>query len=311
MLPITAFLPVYHRVPVAQFERALESLLWQTRPATQIIIAVDGPVPDDLAAAVRAADESDATIEVLWLPENRGAGVAMQRALERSTQRWFARQDADDVSLPHRFETLWHLLETGRYAAVGGAMNEFEHDETNVVGTRRLPTDPDAARAYARINNPINNPTSIVDGERARRIGGVRDIKYMEDYDLVARLIGDGGEIANTDEVVVLFRADAAMFARRKSKALIEAEWQIQRTLLRAGIVSRPRAIANWALRSAFRALPTAQMRQVYTRLFHRGDADAPGRAEATGRSDAPGRAEAPRRADASPEPGPDYEATR
>lgn len=272
MLPITAFLPVYHRVPVAQFARALESLQQQTRRAAQVIIAVDGPVPDDLAAAVRAADEADDTIEVLWLPENRGAGVAMQRALERSTQRWFARQDADDISLPHRFETLWRLIETGRYAAVGGAMHEFEGDESNVVRTRRLPSDPAAARAYARINNPINNPTSIIDGDRARRIGGVRDVTFMEDYDMIARLVGDGGEIANTDEVVVLFRADPAMFERRKSARLRTAEWQMQRTLIAAGLVSRPRAIANWAIRSAFRALPTAQLRVVYRRLFHRDE---------------------------------------
>lgn len=269
MLPITAFLPVYHRVPVWQFERSLRSLHEQTMPAAQILITVDGPVPDDLAAAVRAA-EDDETTDVLWLPENRGVGVAMQEALKHADHRWFARQDADDISLSHRFETLWALLETGEYAAVGGAMAEFESDEQNVVRTRRLPSSAKAARAYARTNNPINNPTSIIDGERALALGGVRDLYLMEDYDIIARLLGDGGEIANTDEVVVLFRADEGMFKRRKSKGLLQAEWQMQRNLHSYGLISRPRMIVNFLARSAFRALPMPLLRRAYKLLFDR-----------------------------------------
>lgn len=37
MLPITAVLPVYHRVPAWQFERALQSLRQQQEPAAEVM----------------------------------------------------------------------------------------------------------------------------------------------------------------------------------------------------------------------------------------------------------------------------------
>ena len=273
MLPITAVLPVYHRVPASQFARSLESLQAQTERAAEILIVVDGPSPDELDTVIVSSAADDDTVRVIRLPENLGVAVATQRALEQASNRWIARQDADDISLPHRFETLWKLVETGRYAAVGGAMDEFEGAEDNVVRTRRLPSSPDAARRYARVNNPISNPTSIIDGHLARELGGVRDVRLMEDYDLVARMLGHGAEITNTDEVLVKFRADPDMFQRRGASGLWRAEWQMQRNLHSYGLISRPRMLVNYAMRQGFRALPFGLLKRVYALLFDRGTA--------------------------------------
>ena len=182
-----------------------------------------------------------------------------------------ARQDADDISLPNRFEVMWPALESGRVSALGAAMLEFEGEPEHVVGTRTMPLSADAVARYCRFNNPVNNPTSIIHRERSLAVGGVRPVLLMEDWDLFARLIAAGHAIENLPEPLVLFRADPGMFARRRDRRLFAAEWTMQGNLRRYGLISAPRMVLNFAVRSAVRILPASWFKGLYAAVFRRG----------------------------------------
>ena len=273
-LPITAILPIYHRVTVADFERSLASVLEQTRPIAETLVVIDGPVSAELDAAVDAAVARHDSVGVVRVPTNNGVAEAMREGMKVASHRWIARQDSDDVSMPERFERLWPLIESGEYAAVGGAMLEFADDDPdNVVRVRRLPTEPAEIAKYARMNSPMNNPTTVFDVEAVRAVGGVQDHHLMEDYDLFARLLAAGYALRNLDEPLVRFNASESMFDRRTGREMARAEWAMQQNLVRYGLVSRPRALANFAARQTFRALPRSLLKRVYRILFHRDDA--------------------------------------
>ena len=103
-------------------------------------------------------------------------------------------------------------------------------------------------------------------------VGGYRDVHFMEDYDLYARLIAGGWQVRNLPEALTDFQVTDAQFSRRTGREMLAAEVQMQRNLVAYGLVSRPRAAFNLAARTAYRALPTGVLRRVYAALFHRGE---------------------------------------
>ena len=268
MLPITVVLPVYHRVLPEQFRASFASVVDQTEPVAEIIVVADGPLPDPLEDLVTRLVAETSTASLERLEVNSGTGIATNLALAKATQPWFARQDADDISLPDRFEKSWRRLEVGDIAGLGGALAEFEGDPSNIVGIRRLPATSAELARYVRVNCPINTPTSIVSVEAARAVGGIRPLHLMEDYDLFARLVAGGYRLENLPETLVLFRADPAMFQRRRDAKLIGAEWQMQRNLHRYGLVSRPRSWVNFVARMGARLMPAWLYAVMYQRVF-------------------------------------------
>lgn len=263
---LTVLVTVYHRIPPAHLRAALDSIRAQTVQPAETIVVEDGPLPEELQAVL----DSDPGLRRVTLPQNCGAAAASQRGLEEVRTRWLARQDADDLSVPHRFE---HQLDRARALDVdvlGSSVLEFDADPEHPDALRALPTEHEAIHRYARINNPINNPSMLARTDAIRAVGGYRKVPYQEDYDLMIRLLGAGYRFVNVPEALVKFRVTDEQFTRRKSRELTASERTIQRTLVEAGMISRPRAAANYLIRNAYRRLPSAAMHAAYRRLFHR-----------------------------------------
>lgn len=237
----------------------------------EVLIVADGPLTPELDAVIERfeAEYPDIT-RVERLPVNVGLAHVMQHILAVSSQPWIARQDSDDISVPHRLETMWPRLDRGGIAALGAAMYEFEGTTDNVVGIREMPLSAEAVRRYARFNTPVSNPTSILHRDTAVAVGGVRPLHFIEDYDLLARLIAAGHVVENLPDPLVYFRADPGMFQRRRDKRLFRAEWQMQKNLHRYGLISRPRMVANYVVRAGVRLLPSSFFQKLYSIVFRK-----------------------------------------
>ena len=59
---------------------------------------------------------------------------------------------------------------------------------------------------------------------------------------------------------------------RRASADTRRAERTMQANLVEYGLISRPRALVNLAVRNLYRALPIGLTKRVYSVLFHRGE---------------------------------------
>lgn len=276
MLPITVSCPVYCKVPAEHFAVALESVYTQTMLPAEVLIVADGPLTSELDAVIAGFEARYPDITVVErLPENVGLAHVMQHILKVSTQPWIARQDADDISLPHRLERMWERLSQGNIAALGAAMYEFEGDPENIVGVRSMPLSKAAVRRYARFNTPVSNPTSILHRDTAVEVGGVRPLQFIEDFDLLARLIAAGHAVENLPDALVYFRADPGMFARRRDRRLFRAEWQMQKNLRRYGLISTPRMLLNYVVRAGVRLIPPSWFKALYSVVFRRRKPDA------------------------------------
>jgi glycosyltransferase involved in cell wall biosynthesis len=265
---VSALLPVHAGLDPAHLSRALESLAEQTRALDEVVVVEDGPLSDEHHDVLARASEQLGRVVHEVLPVNGGAGVSNGAGLLRCSGTWVFKVDGDDVNLPHRLERqLAHVEESGA-DVVGGAMWEFSGPETNVVYVRTPPLTHEEIARRMRWNNPMNHSTTLYRRELALRAGGYRDLRYMQDYDLFARMLAGGARYANLPEPLVLFRTGEAMFARRRSPIMRRCEWQLQRNLTEYGIVRRGRGYANFAARQGARSLPSWLMMTLHRRLF-------------------------------------------
>jgi glycosyltransferase involved in cell wall biosynthesis len=238
----------------------------QTVRPDQVIIVRDGPVRDELA---RCLDElrcsSPVPVTFIPLPSNRGLGPALDQGVAAS---WFdviARQDADDVSMPHRFEVELRLIQDADI--VGAGLLEFVTDIDDIVGQRTPPTDPGQIQRYARMHDPFNHPTVVYRREAVLAAGGYGDLPLMEDYALFARMLAGGARAVNVAEPLVYYRVGAKAFKRRGGGELLRSELRLQRDFRRRGFTSPAEYARNVVVRGGYRLIPWWFRRALYRPL--------------------------------------------
>ncbi|WP_248283298.1 glycosyltransferase [Cryobacterium arcticum] len=268
--PFSLLLPVYAGDKAAYFAKAFTStVIEQSRRPSDVVIVQDGPIGAELAAAVATATaESPVPVNHVRLPANVGLARALETGLQHCAHDVVARMDADDISLPTRFERQLTVIDDG-YDLVGTGMLEFDEDG-RVLGQRIPPTDPDEIASTARFHDPFNHPTVVYRRSVVARAGGYRELPLMEDYWLFARMIQAGALVANLPDPLVMYRVDAGAYGRRGGWTLFRSEIALQRSLLRDAFVTRRQFARNILVRGGYRFVPVAVRRIAYRRFIVR-----------------------------------------
>lgn len=270
--PFTLLMAVYRGDDPAHFAKAFSSSVEaQTRPPAEVVLVQDGPIGEPLRHAVEAAITASAVPVVhLELPENVGLASALEAGLTRCSHDIVARMDADDISLPERFERQLPLIEGG-LDLVGTGMLEFLDDVGSIVGKRVPRTDPSEIASYARFHDPFSHPTVVYRRSAVDRAGGYQPLGLMEDYWLFARMIHEGARTGNLPEPLVMYRVGAGAYARRGGRAQWRSELALQRAMRRIGFTSRWQFLRNIAVRGGYRFVPESLRRIAYRRFIARG----------------------------------------
>lgn len=261
-------LPVYAGDDADALRLAFSSSVDQQtlRPAEAVIVQ-DGPVSDTLERELaRLEAESPIPVRLVRLPDNRGLTEALNAGLDAARYPVVARMDADDVSVPERFEKQWALLSQG-YDLVGTGMVEFEIDTEQPISERVPPTGAARIRDHARTHNPFNHPTMMYRVAALDVVGRYQPFGKMEDYWLGVRLIASGARVENIAEPLVKYRVGAGAFARRGGWQEAKTEWALQREMLRIGFISRGQYARNVVVKGAYRLMP-ASLKRVLFRKF-------------------------------------------
>lgn len=263
-------MPVYGGDRADRVRRAFRSAVDdQTVRPDQVVIVRDGPVDDDLAGCLddlRA--NSPVPVTFVPLPRNCGLGSALDRGLVAC---WFdvvARMDADDVSMPHRFEVELPLIEDADI--VGSGLLEFVEDTDNIVGQRVPPVEPDRIRWYARMHDPFNHPTVVYRRSAVQAAGGYGDLPLMEDYSLFARMLHADARPINVPEPLVFYRVGSSAFKRRGGIDLLRSELRLQREFRHQGFTTVGQYLRNVAIRGGYRLIPWWFRRAVYRPIVTR-----------------------------------------
>ncbi len=231
------------------FRAAFDSVLHQTMPPAEILLVVDGPVPEGLEKQLRIC-EANPLCRVIRLPENRGHGIARQTALEHCRYALAALMDADDLSLPDRFETqLAAFAADPGLSAVGGQIGEFFRSPKEILGYRLVKLDHREILQDMKIRCPMNQVTVMLKTGDVRKIGGYRDCYCNEDYDLWLRMAQAGLRFVNLPQTLVLVRVGEDTYRRRGGWAYFRSELSLQNRLLAGGWIGPACWLGNVAKR--------------------------------------------------------------
>ena len=264
----SVLLPVYRGDRAEFFERAIVSVTAdQTLRPNELVVVVDGPVPDPIAEVLRRAEAGHLTagvpVVVVALPENVGLARALEAGLAACSHEVVARADADDVALPRRFELQVPLV-AGGVDLLSGTIVEFEESEQDRGLVRAWPADPEEIARLARLADPFNHPSVVYRRSAVAAAGGYQHLARLEDYWLFVRMLHAGARVTNVADPLVLYRVGAGAYRRRGGWELFRSELVLQGRMLRLGFTTPAQFARNLVVRGLWRFVPPALRRPAY-----------------------------------------------
>ena len=214
------------------FRTAVESILKQTAPPDEVVLVVDGPVPETLDHAI-SGYEQQSVFTVIRLAENQGHGNARRTGLEHCSHELVALMDADDISVPERFALqLARFAQDPTLSAVGGNITEFCGEPDHIVGVRSVPQDDAEIKAYMKVRCPMNQVTVMLKKSDVAAAGGYIDWYCEEDYYLWLRMHLQGMKFANVPAILCNVRVGEDMYRRRGGLRYFKSEAKLQKYML-------------------------------------------------------------------------------
>lgn len=213
---ISVLMSVYKNNEPQHVIESVESVINQTLPPKQIVMVVDGPVPDELRQTLEDLENKYDIYENIWLKENLGTGGALKDNWEKCKYEYIAKMDSDDISVPDRFEKEMKFLEEHPDVdVVGGLAQEFYDEVGNWVGIKYAKETHEETVEFMKSRCMLINPTLIMKREIIEKAGGYQPWHYAEDWYLFIRMYLAGARFYNLQEVLLYVRLEKNTFSRR------------------------------------------------------------------------------------------------
>lgn len=257
---------------VMQYVRlAVESILGQSYKDFDFYIQYDGPIRPEVDEYLSGI--ADDRVKIQRRDENKGLAQSLNDLLSIVLPlgyEYIARMDADDISMPERFEKQLEFLNLHpKVDMVGGAINEIDENGENRGKITKYPCSPEACRAFFAKRNPVAHPTVMFRRSFFEKTGWKYPMDFVRNED--TRLWHEGYKhgcvIANLPDVLLHFRMTDAMFTqRRNGKAFAKSQLELRKIInrdLKFGFMANVYAYAmyllmispSWLLKLAYRIL--------------------------------------------------------
>ncbi|HJS53752.1 MAG TPA: glycosyltransferase [Chitinophagaceae bacterium] len=188
-------------------EEAIESIINQTYTNWEFIIVDDGS--DEPTKKILDTYKNNPKFRILANSQKKGLTKNLNTAIKQASGEYIARMDADDVSLPDRFQRQVDYLNQHRYVSVISGFITFINEEGDQPGSwaedRKNVTWPQI-KSTLPWQNCLAHPSVMI------RAGVFRNYHYNEaqthsqDWDLWLQLAADNQIIEKIPDVILLYR---------------------------------------------------------------------------------------------------------
>jgi glycosyltransferase involved in cell wall biosynthesis len=197
-------------------EEAVQSILDQTFRDFEFIIINDGST-DDTPQILQRKERSDFRIST-YHQENRGLISSLNRGCRLSKGKYIARMDADDISLPDRFEKQANYLEEHPEIGVLGTWVKIIDEDGVQQSSWKYPSAPSLVEWTLLFRDCVAHPSVMMRREALLSLDFYRpEALHVEDYDLWARAT-TVTQIANLPQFLYIYRAWDGNICSRFSK---------------------------------------------------------------------------------------------
>lgn len=262
---------VYGGDNALHFDQAMNSIFEQTLQPDEVVLVVDGPICAELTSVVDKYTESHKQLKVIQLEKNQGHGTARRIGIESCSYDFIAIMDADDMSVPDRFEKQINIFKTNsQVSIVGGQIYEFVDNTNNIVGIRNVPEKDADIKEYMKKRCPMNQVTVMFRKEHILSVGGYIDWYCEEDYYLWIRMAVAEMQFYNLSENLVFVRVGKEMYQRRGGTKYFKSEEKLQYYMLTKKLISPLRYLINVTERLIIQVLMPNKLRSWIFKKFAR-----------------------------------------
>lgn len=194
-----------HFNSAATIERAIQSVLNQSTPVSEIIIVDDSSTSDQKLQLKSIADKSS-IVKVIWLEKNSGPATARNIGWNAAKGEWIAFLDSDDswskdkISIQIQF-----LNQAESNTCMLGCLTFLELDG-KTLSEKKIPSEIPAKRISLKalaLRNHFATSTVLIRSELSFRFTAGR--KYSEDYELWLRVVASGMPVYKIDLPLVSY----------------------------------------------------------------------------------------------------------
>ncbi len=217
---VSVIMPVYNAE--TYLSEAIESILQQTYQDFEFIIVNDGST-DKSESIILEYQQRDPRI-IYYSQHNQGVAPTLNFALANASGEFIARMDADDISLPHRFEKQLEFLQSNPSIGLCGTGIEYIGEKS---GIRVYPVEHDELAYNLLFQTSFCHPAVML----RRSLLMQNDLQYRnmytaEDYDLWRRIVKIA-QVANLPDILFKYRIDKTQITNYKQDELYESVKQI------------------------------------------------------------------------------------
>ena len=196
-------LPVYNAEKY--LDEAVQSVLNQTFRDFEVII-IDDASKDSSWPIIQKYAASDSRIRAYKNEKNLKLSLTLNKGIGLASGKYIIRVDADDISLPDRFQKQIDYMEQNLQVGVSGGAMKMINGEGEPIGERKYSLTDKDLRKRIFMFSPFSHPTLIIRKAILEK-SGLFDHSFnpAEDYELYFRL-GLYSKFGNLPDYIIKYR---------------------------------------------------------------------------------------------------------
>lgn len=227
-IPISVIMSVYNE-PVEWLEQSVGSILNQTFKDFEFIIICDNPSNNTITNLIARFAEKDGRIKIIINDKNIGLTKSLNKGLSIAKGEFIARMDADDISLPLRFEKQVNYLRQYPNVIVLGTnikyigKSNWLHESPTIVYTDK------EIKAQLLLKNAFVHSSVFIRKEILDNNHISYDENYRQTQDLrLWETLMPYGDFANLTDKLILYRLSDQQITKQSGQKQVGNSWQVR-----------------------------------------------------------------------------------
>ncbi len=190
--------------PLKWITESIDSILNQTFLDFEFIILNDNPKRKELEGFLEKYKKKDKRIKIITNPKNIGLTKSLNKGLRIAKGEYIARMDADDISLPQRFQIQYNYLEKHKdiFLCSTCAFNINEKGER--ISRHYIYPFPKIITWRLKKKNCLYHPTIMFRNEKNNFYN--ENLMYSQDYGFYLSLIKKGKKLIGIPRFLLKYR---------------------------------------------------------------------------------------------------------
>jgi glycosyltransferase involved in cell wall biosynthesis len=204
--PVISVVMAVYNEKVEWLHESIESILQQTFSDFEFIIINDNPTRVENSLILQEYQKKDKRIIIITNEQNIGPPKSFNKGMKLAKGKYIAHMDADDISLPMRFEVQLEIMEKNPNIIVCGSRIEVFGENKKNYYFPFLEKSDDIKNVLI-IGCLVSHPTTMIRKDILSKNNILYDEKYIyaQDYKLWFDLY-DYGEFYNVPRVLLRYR---------------------------------------------------------------------------------------------------------